>query len=209
MRMTSGQPVKFGCCCCAGATPAWPYDVEPPELLPPLVLVGDAQGSLGVGMAVLDGSAEPLAVGVGESLPALRWSAPADGLRLSVGSGSDVEDGEADPDADPDGAGDALDWSEHSALCTGLGDDDLLDVGEADADVSEGMADGLSEGRSDGLGPPPSANAVAATDAKTATVAAPRAADLRVIGSTSVPVDLPEPAERKPSKQVKPGTHGV
>lgn len=161
--------------------PAWPYDDEPPELLPPLLLVGDAQGSLGVGTAVLDGLADPLAVGVGESSPALRWSAPADGLRLSVGRGRDVEDGDADPDAEPDGAGDALDCSEHSALSTGFGDDDSLAVGEADAEVREGMADGLSDGRSDGLGPPPSANAVAAIDAKAATVAAPRAADLRVI----------------------------
>ena len=49
--------------------PAWPYDDEPPELLPPLLLVGDAQGSLGVGTAVLDGLADPLAVGVGEVQP--------------------------------------------------------------------------------------------------------------------------------------------
>ena len=102
--------MKFGCCCCAGATPAWPYDVEPPELLPPLLLVGDAHGSLGVGIAVLDGSAEPLAVGVGVSAAPWR-SAPDDGLRLSTGTGNDVDDGEAEPDADPEGAGDAVDSS--------------------------------------------------------------------------------------------------
>ena len=155
-----------------------------------MLLVGDAHGSLGVGTAVLDGSAEPLAVGVGVSA-APRRSAPADGLRLSIGSGMDVDEGDADPDADPEGAGDALDSRPHSALCTGLGDDDSLDVGEADADVSEGMVEGLSEGRSDGLGPPPSANAVAATDANTPTVAAPRARDLRDI--TAPPTSFPSP----------------
>jgi len=132
-----------------------------------------------------------------------------DGLRLSVGSGRDVEDGDAEPDAEPDGAGDALDCSEHSALCTGFGDDDSLDVGEADADVSEGMADGLSDGRSDGLGPPPAANAVAAIDANTAAVAAPRAADLRVIDPPPSLSTSPRPAEQKPAKRVKQDDHGV
>ena len=187
--------MKFGCCCCAGGTTACPYDVEPPELLPPLLLVGDAQGSLGVGMAVLDGSAEPLAVGAGVSAASWRLALD-DGLRLSTGTGTDVEDGDADPDADPDGDGEALDCSPHSALCTGFGDDDSLDVGEADADVSEGMDDGLSDGRSDGFGPPPSANAVAAIDANTATVVAPRARDLRDIDPPPTPFTSPRPADR-------------
>ena len=198
--------MKFGCCCCAGATPACPYDVEPPLELPPLLLVGDAHGSLGVGAAVLDGSAELLAVGVGESSPALRPSAPADGLRLSTGTGNEVDDGEAE--ADPEALGDALDCSEHSALCTGLGDAESLGDGVDDAEVKEGIAEGLSEGRSDGLGPLPSANAVAAIDAKTATVAAPRAADLRVIDPPPTLSTSPGPAEQKPAKQLKPGPHG-
>jgi hypothetical protein len=187
--------VKFGCCCCAGGTTAWPYDVEPPELLPPLLLVGDAHGSLGVGIAVLVGSAEPLAVGVGVSA-APRRSAPDDGLRLSTGSGIDVDDGDAEPDAGPDGVGDALDSRPHSALWTGFGDDDSLDVGEADADVSEGMDEGLSDGRSDGLGPPPSANAVAAIDANTATVVAPTATDLRDIDAPPTLFTSPAPVHR-------------
>ena len=187
--------MKFGCCCCAGGTTACPYDVEPPELLPPLLLVGVAHGSRGVGIAVLDGSAEPLAVGVGVSA-APRRSALDDGLRLSTGTGIDVEDGDAEPDADPDGAGEALDCTWQNALCTGFGDDDSLDVGEADADVSEGMAEGLSEGRSDGLGPPPSANAVAAIDANTATVVAPRARVLRDIDPPPTPFTSPRPDHR-------------
>jgi hypothetical protein len=175
-----GQPVKFGCCCCAGGTTAWPNDVEPPLEPPPLLLVGDAHGSLGVGVAVLDGGPDALGDGAGVSLVALRRSAPADGLRLSTGTGIELEDGDA-ADGEPDAVGDALDRSPHSALSTGLADGDPLGEGEADAVLSDGIAEGLSEGRSDGLGPPPCANAVAAIDAKTAMVAAPRAADLRVI----------------------------
>jgi hypothetical protein len=174
------QPVKFGCCCCAGGTTAWPNDVEPPPEPPPLLLVGDAHGSLGVGVVVLDGAPDALGDGAGVSLPALRWSAPADGLRLSTGTGIELEDGDA-ADGEPDAVGDALDRSPHSALSTGLADGDPLGDGEADAVLSDGIAEGLSEGRSGGLGPPPCANAVAAIDAKTAMVAAPRAADLRVI----------------------------
>jgi hypothetical protein len=186
--------VKFGCCCCAGGTTAWPYDVEPPPLLPPLLLVGDAQGSLGDGIAVLDGFADPLAVGVGVSAASRRSA--ADGLRLSTGRGIDVEDGDAEPDAEPEGAGDALDCSPHNALCTGFGDDDSLDVGEADADASEGMDEGLSDGRSDGLGPPPSANAVAAIDANTATVVAPTATDFRDIDPPPTLFTSPGPGHR-------------
>jgi hypothetical protein len=199
--------VKFGCCCCAGGTPAWPYDVEPPELLPPLLLVGEAHGSLGVGMAVLDGSAVELADGVGESSPTPRWSAPGVGLRLSSGTGSDVEDGDAVLDADPDGAGDALDCAEQRAFSTGLGEALSLDEGVGEAELSDGAADGLSEGRSDGLGPPPSANAVAATDAKTATVAAPSAADLRVIDPPPTPLASPPRRDEKRAFAVKPDVH--
>jgi hypothetical protein len=160
-----------------------------------LLLVGEAHGSLGVGVGVPDGLTEPLAVGVGVSA-APRRSAPDDGLRLSTGAGIEVDEGDAEPDADPDGAGEALDCSWQNALCTGSGDDDSLDVGEADADVSEGMDEGLSEGRPDGLGPPPSANAVAAIDANTATVVAPRARDLRDIDPPPTPFTSPRPDHR-------------
>lgn len=199
--------MKLGCCCCAGATPAWPYDVEPPLLLPPLLLDGEAHGSLGVGIAVLDGSAVELAVGVGESSPAPRWSDPGVGLRLSSGTGSDVDDGDAVLDAEPDGAGVALDCAAHSALSTGLGEADPLEDGVGEAELSGGAAEGLSEGRSDGLGPPPSANAVAAIDANTATVAAPRAADLRVIDPPPTLLTSPRRPAEKRAIVLKPDVH--
>jgi hypothetical protein len=122
-----------------------------------------------LGIAVSDG--------VGDVSPALPCRAPADGLRLSSGTGNDVEDGDAEADED----GEALDCIAQRALVTGSGEDDALDVGVAVAD-DNGMVDGLSDGRSEGLGPPPSpAKAVAATDANIATVAALRATDFRLI----------------------------
>jgi hypothetical protein len=170
--------VKFGCWFCAAGIGAWPYDVDPPELLPPLLEVGDAHGSLGVAV----GSGDDVDDGVGVSA-ALPRPAAADGLRLSTGTGSAVDDDEADGEADePDADGDALASRPHKALSTGLAVGDELADGDALADCMPGTADGLSDGRSDGLGPLPSpANAVAATDANSATVAALSAADLRVI----------------------------
>ena len=184
--MPDCQPVKLGCCACAGGTAACPYDADPPELLPPELLVGEAHGSLGVGAELLVGSGAAVSVGVGVAAPASRWSAPADGLRLSSGTGRDDEDAVGDEEPD----GDAVDSTPQSALVTGSGEDEL--DGDALADCSVGTAEGLSDGRSEVLGPPPSpAKAVAATDAKSATVAALRAAVLRDMSLP--PSELPSP----------------
>jgi hypothetical protein len=190
--------VKLGCCACAGGTAACPYDVDPPELLPPpLLFVGEAHGSLGVGAALLVGSGAVVSVGVGVAAPALRRSAPAEGLRLSSGTGR--EDDDAVGDAEPDG--EALDWRAQKALVTGSGEGDELVEGDALADCSVGTADGLSDGRPEALGPPPSpAKAVAATDANRATVAALRAAVLRVISPP--PSRLPSPVAQIENRQI-------
>jgi hypothetical protein len=182
--------VKLGCCACAGGTAACPNDVEPPELLPPpLLLVGDAHGSLGAGVALSVGPGAAVSVGVGVAALALRWSAPADGLRLSSGTGSEEDD--AVGDAEPDG--EALDCRSQKALVTGSGEADELD-GDGLADCSVGAADGLSDGRPEELGPPPSpAKAVAATDANSPAVAAPRATVLWVISSPPSLLPSPEP----------------
>jgi len=198
--------VKLGCCACAGGTAACPYDVDPPELLPPpeLLLVGEAHGSLGVGAELLVGSGAAVSVGVGVAAPAWRWSAPADGLRLSSGTGREDEDAVGDDEPE----GDALDPTAQSALVTGSGEDEL--DGEALADCSAGTADGLSDGRSELLGPPPSpAKAVAATDAKRATVAAPRAAVLRDMSTPPSTLPSPEALVEKPAKRLKPPGHAA
>lgn len=158
-----------------------------------------AQGSLGAGVALLEapGVAEP--DGVGSAVPegaaagpAAFWFAPAVGDVLPIGNGSEDEVGVAADDGLLDADGDALASRPQTALVTGSDDGDALDVGVALPD-GNGNGDALLEGRSDGLGPlPPSANAVAATDATMAAVAAPNATERRVIGTyTSVPIALP------------------
>ena len=83
--------------------------------------------------------------------------------------------------------------SDHDAV---TGDVAGRDGGPQDADDMR-AADGLSDGRAEGLGPPPSpAKAVAATEADSAAVAAPRATVLRVMSS---------PPSRLPSPEAQPG----
>lgn len=145
-----------------------------------------------------------MSLGVGVAAPAWRWSAPADGLRLSSGTGSEDEDALGDEEPD----GEAVDWRPHSALVTGSGEDEL--EGDALADCNVGTAEGLSDGRSEALGPPPSpAKAVAATDAKSATVAALRAAVLRDMSIPPWELPSPEPLIEKPAKRVKPPGHAA
>jgi dihydrofolate reductase len=197
----------LGCCACAGGTAACPYDVEPPELLPPpVLLVGEVHGSLGVGAALPVGSGAAVSVGVGVAASALRRSAPAEGLTLSNGTGSEEDDvvGDAEPE------GEALDCRAQRALVTGSGEGDELVEGDALADCSAGTADGLSDGRPEALGPPPSpAKAVAATDASSATVAPVRAAVLRVISPPPSTSPSPGAPMQKPTKRLKPPGHSA
>lgn len=156
---------------------------------PPLPLVGVAHGSLGVGALVAEALGVALSDDVGTG-PLASWFAAAVGLVLPIGRGNEDELGVAAADGVLDEDGDALASTPHSALDTGSVDGDALDVGVALPDGSA-IGEGLPDGRSDGLGPlPPSANAVAATDAKIAAVAAPRASERRVI-SVHLRTDLP------------------
>jgi hypothetical protein len=136
----------------------------------------------------------PDALGAGAFAPSF---AAAVGDVLPIGSGSEDEVGVAADDGLLEDVGDALDCKPHNALEIGSDDGEALDVGVALPDGS-GSGDALLEGRSAGFGPlPPSANAVAATDATMAAVAAPNATERRVIRYTSVPNPLPGLNRRK------------
>ena len=142
-----------------------------------------AHGSLGAGVALLD------ALGTGALARLSR--APTVGDALPIGSGSPDELGVAADDGELEDDGEALDCKPHSALVTGSADGDELELGVALPD-GRGNGDALLDGRSAGLGPlPPSANAVAATDATMAAVAALNATERRFIRYTSVPNLLP------------------
>jgi len=136
----------------------------------------------------------PDALGAGAFAPAF---AAAVGDVLPIGSGNEEEVGVAAEEGLLEDVGDAVDSRPHNALEIGSDDGEALDVGVALPDGS-GSGDALLEGRSAGFGPPPpSANAVAATDATMAAVAALNATERRVIRYTSVPNPLPGLSPRK------------
>ena len=190
--------MKFGCCCCGADTDAWPPLVKPPVEPPPVLLVGDAHGSLGVGAAVGDPLGASLLDMVGSGLAELSLSfAAAVGLPLPSGSGSDDAVGVPLADGVAVDDGDALDCRPHNALETGSVDGEELADGVALPDGSA-SGDGLPDGSAFGFGPPPpEANAVAVADAKRPTAAALNATDFRFMGITSVPDPLPGSALAK------------
>jgi hypothetical protein len=168
--------VKLGCCETGLGTAALPPLVEPPKL-PLLVEDGDGHGLFGVGSTLLDGIGEPP---VGDAVAAGAPGAGAVGVMWpGMGSGDAVEVGLGDELA----VGDTLDSRPHTSRATG----DPLGLGLGEEPIGDAV------GRSAGFGPrPPSAKAVAATEASTATLVAVSAAVvLRDIDPPPSPVDSP------------------
>ena len=148
------------------------------------------------GVPELEGAGRPLLDAAGAGSLARLWLVPAVGEVLPIGSGSPDELGVAADDGELEDDGDALDCKPHNALVTGSADGDELELGVA---LPDGRANGdaLLDGRSAGFGPlPPSANAVAATDATIAAVTALNATERLFIRYTSVPNPSPGPYER-------------